>query len=492
MSKSIMALDVGTSMIKAVLISAEGETLFSASMPVEDHGVHAVDPGEIWRQVASTISQVVVKAGSSADIDSLIATGQGDGLWTLENGAETPTSVMLWNSTQPSSVIRDWELDGTIDLHFDATGTVLWPGCSAALWRWFVGVEPERAAAVTTIFTAKDFINFKLTGVIATDITDATIPFVDPVSKEYSSEAFNRLGCQDMFPLVPRIIPAGSKIGNISAAAALLTGLSESTVVYMGLLDVAAMVMGSGLSQSGDVLGILGTTAASISIVPPGKQDDNPVGATIYLPNGNHLRVMGSTSGTATLEWFLRTHGFDGPGRYESFWQEVEAAKPGGEVFLPYLNGERAPFLATNACGVLLGISSTTTRGAIGRAVVEGVTMSLRHGMEVAATAKGTGAITLAGGGSSSSRWAQLVSNVVGRPVSVNGRSDLGAFGVASLLLSSPSYRPSISSVVDKYFEPDQDVDLWQAKYLRFLHYVELFKHQWLQDSSQVSPTQQR
>lgn len=495
MSKTILALDVGTSMIKAVLVSAEGKSLFSASSPVEDSGRHDVEPEQIWRKAAAVIAEVVGKAGGNSEIGALIATGQGDGLWMLENGTETPASAVLWNSSDGAAVVHEWEIDGTIASHFDATGTVLWPGCSAALWRWFAKKEPTRAAKVTTVFTAKDFINFKLTGVIATDITDATIPFIDPASGNYSEAAFERLGCQDMRALVPEVLEAGSAIATLTAEAAALTGLSESTSVHMGLLDVAAMMIGSGLKNQGDVLAVLGTTAASISIVPPGKPSKNAVGATIYLPDGQHLRVMGSSSGTATLEWFLKTHGFEGANRYQDFWKEVEDAEPSGEIFLPYLNGERAPFLATNAFGVLLGITSTTTRGAIGRAVVEGVTMSLKHGMSVVASEAniaGQGSITLAGGGSMSANWAQLVANLAAKPVVVDGRPDLGALGVASLLLPKTADVSTSSLTKVNRFEPDKNFADWQAKYSRFLEYVDLFRLKWLKDSNDVSPLPKR
>jgi sugar (pentulose or hexulose) kinase len=162
---------------------------------------------------------------------------------------------------------------------------------------------------------------------------------------------------------------------------------------------------------------------------------------------------------------------------------------------LPYLNGERAPFLATNAFGVLLGVTSTTTRGAIGRAVVEGVTMSLKHGMSVVASEAnlaGQGSITLAGGGSMSANWAQLVSNLAAKPVVVDGRPDLGALGVASLLLPKTADLSTSSLAQVSRFEPDQHPSEWQAKYSRFLEYVDLFRLKWLKDSNDVSPAPKR
>lgn len=487
MPNHILALDIGTSVIKGSVFSADGSVLAQASESVESNGAGFVNPMTVWEKSARVIAEVRAKLLGSAEIDAIIATGQGDGLWMLEGGTQVPERAYLWNSTAGADVIQDFEKAGVIQSQFDATGTVLWSGASVALWNWYRAEFPEAASRTTTVFNAKDFINFKLTGRIATDLTDATIPFADPITGGYSDEAFRRLDAEDLRALVAEILPAGELVGTLTTEAASLTGLSPQTPVFMGVLDVVAMVLGSGMEKPGEVLSILGTTAASISVVPRGHVGKNASGATLFLDGGNlSLRVMGSSSGTATLDWFMRSHGFDGPEKFTELWDEISNSKQGDEVFLPFLNGERAPFLAPKATGSLLGLTTETSRGSIARAVVEGITMSLNHGIQVAAEesdVRDLVHITLCGGGSSSSEWAQLVANVTGASVQVDNRPDLGAIGVASIISPSIAKKADKSDSSDQLYLPNENREIMKKKYAQYLKYVNLFRGQWDQDS---------
>ena len=485
--KSVLAIDVGTSVIKATLFSDSGEILSRGSEVVENTGSGYVDPNLIWEITARVIQSSRKLNGVDLPVDAVIVTGQGDGLWMLEAGTQVPDKAYLWNSSAGAEVIQRLESEGTIQKHFEASGNVLWSGCSVALWKWFQETQPEAAQKITTVFNAKDFINFKLTDKIATDLTDASIPFANPETGKYSDEAFELLGANDMKALAPEILPAGDLVGTITSEAAGLTGLSKDTRVFMGVLDVVAMLFGSGLKNEGDVLTVLGTTAASISIVPSHQASRSFAGATIYLDDlKTNFRVMGSSSGTATLDWYMKNLGFLGENRYQELWDEIQATKPSKEVFLPFLNGERAPFLAPTATGSLLGITTDTTRGAIARAVVEGITMSLNHGIQVAAeesNIRSGGALTLCGGGSASQQWAQLVANVTGCEVRVDNRPDVGAIGVASLLLPEVGVRSEKILSQEKIYSPNEDYELMQEKYSRYLEYVSVFRAIWQQDS---------
>lgn len=482
-TKSVLAIDVGTSVIKATLFADSGEILSRGSETVENSGGGYVDPNSIWEITARVIQISRRLNGVDLPVASVIVTGQGDGLWMLETGNKVPAKAYLWNSSAGAEVIQSLESDGTIQKHFEASGNVLWSGCSVALWTWFKQTQSEAAQRTTTIFNAKDFINFKLTDKIATDLTDASIPFANPKTGKYSDEAFDLLDASDMKAMAPEILPAGDLIGTITPEAASLTGLNQDTQVYMGVLDVVAMLFGSGLKNQGDVLTVLGTTAASISIVPSHQASRAFAGATIYLDDlKTNFRVMGSSSGTATLDWYMKNLGFLGENRYEELWDEINDSKPSNEVFLPFLNGERAPFLAPKATGSLLGITTDTSRGAIARAVVEGITMSLNHGIQVAAeesNIKPGGALTLCGGGSASQQWAQLVANVTGCEVRVDNRPDVGAIGVASLLLPKVSVRSEEFLTQEKTYLPNQDYALMQEKYSRYLKYVNMFREIW-------------
>ena len=362
-------------------------------------------------------------------------------MWGLDGAGEAPGQAYEWNTTVAASVVRAWEEDGTIDTHYRASATVLWPGTSAAVWRWLEQSRPDQARRTAVVFCAKDWISNRLCGAVATDITDASIPFLDLETGEYSPAAFARLGCEELVRRVAPIRPVGAEIGTVSCEAARRTGLLEGTPVLMGCIDVAAMIHGAGLAEPGQALLVLGTTAAALVVVGAANRSGETVGATLKLPGGGrYLRVLGTNSGTSTLDWCLDTLGYAGEGRFEHFWADVRSGEPGAYL-MPYLAGERAPFLAPDATGALLGLTPTTGRRELARSVAMGVTFSLRHCLE-GALPDGIDSVVLAGGGTADAAWCQLVADVTGTTVVADRRTSMACDGLARLVTGRTCPRP--------------------------------------------------
>jgi erythritol kinase (D-erythritol 1-phosphate-forming) len=220
---------------------------------------------------------------------------------------------------------------------------------------------------------------------------------------------------------------------------------------------------------------VLGTTASTVAISDRVPREAEPAGATIRLgARDRFLRVMGASSGTTTLEWFLAVHGYEGEGRYERFWDDI-AGIDEGVVLLPYIAGERAPFLAPEASGAFLGLTRRTTTAGLGRAAVEGITFSLRHGLE--SVGAGTEHLVLTGGGSSRPEWCQLVADVTGREVVVDTRSDVGVLGVASLVPGFGALANAGTTALR--FEPGPATAELEHRYRRFVALVDAFRPLW-------------
>ena len=427
---NVLAVDAGTSAVKAAAIGVDGTALAEARGTVPRRIGAGVDPDGYWAVVAETIRAVT---GRCRELDAVAVTGQGDGLWGLDSAGEAPGPAYEWNTTMAAPVVRAWEGDGTIDAHYRASATVLWPGTSAAVWRWLEQSRPDQARRTAVVFCAKDWISNRLCGAVATDVTDASIPFLDLETGEYSPEAFARLGCEELIRRVAPIRPAGAEIGTVSRGAARRTGLQEGTPVLMGCIDVAAMVHGAGLAEPGQALLVLGTTAAALVVVGAVNRLGETVGATLKLPDTErYLRVLGTNSGTSTLDWCLDTLGYAGDSRFENFWADVRSGEP-GTYLMPYLAGERAPFLAPDATGALLGLTPGTGRRDLARSVAMGVTFSLRHCLEEALP-DGVDSVVLAGGGATNPAWCQLVADVTGTTVVTAPEASMSCDGVARLV----------------------------------------------------------
>jgi sugar (pentulose or hexulose) kinase len=459
-------------MIKALRLSADGSVQARADRraPVDD--APGTDPMAQWETVREVLLEVT--AGGPDTLAGVVVAGQGDGLWRIGTDGR-PRRAYLWNATEPAGVVAGWEADGTIERHFRRTGTVLWPGTSAALWRWLLATDPDELRGTASVGTAKDWITYQLTGVLVTDVTDATIPFLDLATGRQDPALVEALGCDGLTELLPPVRTPGEALGPVTAAAAEATGLPAGTPVVVGCLDLAAMVRGLGLSAPGDALAVLGTTASTVAISDHAPLEREPAGATVRLPAPDRfLRIMGANSGTTTLEWFLGLHGYTGEDRYDRFWDDL-AGVDEGLVLLPYLAGERAPFLAPEATGAVLGLTPRTTVAGIGRATVEGITFTLRHGLE--AVGAGDDALVLTGGGAARSEWCKLVADVTGREVLVDERRDVGVLGAASLI---PGFEGLAHRAVDAArYEPGPASAGLDERYRRFVALVEAFRPLW-------------
>ena len=422
---TILAIDAGTSAIKAAVIADDGAVVAVGRESVVGRASVGNDPIAYWHHVVAAIRAVSEEARTA---DSIAVTGQGDGLWTIDQAGLPAGPAHEWNSAASAEVVRRWEQDGTIEQHYRHGATVLWSGTSAALWKWLQRTDAEHCARTSHVFFAKDWINYQLCGVVATDVSDATIPFLDLDTGTYSTTAIAALGCSDLEDKLAPIRPQGGTLGKLSRQAAEATGLVKGTPILMGCVDGVALINGVGLKQPGDALGVLGTTAAALVLTESLDRSGETVGATLRLQDDGHfLRFMGSNSGTSTLDWYRSTVGSS----LDEFWDDVAQGSP-GVTMLPYLSGERVPFLAPDATGTFIGLTASTGRPELARAVAHGITHSLRHCLDAAGGSNGP--IVLTGGGSASSQWCQLVADVSQRTVYVDDRPHVACVGLATLV----------------------------------------------------------
>lgn len=447
---SILAIDAGTTTVKAAIVEDGGTITDIARVAVPRPREQGIAPAAIWDAVAEAIRSV-----DSADtVDAVTVCGQGDGLWTLDADLKPAGLAYEWNATNGAETIAQWEADGTIDSHFRRSGTVLWSGTTAALWRWATEHAPDIVANTRHVFYAKDWINFCLSGAIATDATDATIPFLNVSTRTYDAATFADLGCSDLADRMAPIVDAGARVGTVTADAASATGLAPGTPVLMGCIDGLALVRGSGIDGPGDAVAVLGTTAAAIGLTDSIDTTGEPVGATLCTgtDGGSYLQFMGASSGTSTLDWFLGAFYPDEAEPLKKFWCEVADARP-GVLALPYLAGERTPFLAPSATGTFLGMTPQTRRGDVARAVALGITMSLRHCLDFALAYR-PNRVVLTGGGAASSEWCQLTADVLQREILVDNRPHVACVGAAAVASGV-----SLDNEEMATFQPQQSFD---------------------------------
>ncbi len=447
-----LALDVGTTAIKAAAFGSDGQTLAAGSALAEvqygSDGSNEQDPEAVWMLTASCLREVAESVDTNA-IASLGICAQGDGFWSLDKTGTPVHNAILWSDTRKAAAddLAELAAIGALKEVGRGCNTALWPGTSALGWRWLRRHAPELAQRVAHIVTCGDWIAHRLTGVLATDYCNATIPFLDIATKTYGS-AVEALGCQDARDKISDPRPANRRLGSVTAEAAAMTGLPEGLPVAVATLDVGAMIVGLGLSEPGDTMMILGTTAVVNILTDQIEPNENPIAATILHPTAYEeisIRVLAPSTGSAAFDWFTSLHplslrGKDAGETAEKLNALVDRVPVGanGVTFLPYLNGERAPFVDPSIRAGFIGMASGTKRGELGRAVMEGAALSLRHCFEEESGLPNK-PVQLTGGGARNPVWCQIIADVIGQSVLVNTASDLGLWGAACIGSASVS-----------------------------------------------------
>ncbi|MEL6151168.1 MAG: FGGY-family carbohydrate kinase [Chloroflexota bacterium] len=433
----LLGIDAGTSLIKSTLYDDSGTKIATTSAKVPVHSPHAgwseQDMDETWHGVVTTIKDLLEQTAiNPADIAVVCPAGQGDGAWMIDADGGPVRPAPLWNDGRAADIVAAWEASGVIEAAFEPGGTAIWTGTAAGVLAWLKQHEPENYRRVDKVLFCKDWIKYNLTGVICTDQTDGSIPFLDVATQQYDPEQLARLGLSEILPKLADIVPAHDIAGHVTEAVATLTGLAAGTPVISGMMDVNANAIGVGAIKAGQSFTILGTTGINCSVLDQPVFEPPNIGASAcHTVPGHWIRLLGSMAGTPNLDWYLRNMGHDPEtldfGEIERQVTDIPAGC-GGVIFHPYLQGERAPFLNASATGSFFGATATTTSAHMIRAVYEGVAFSVKHCYSLMGVPD---EVFLAGGGAQSPLWSQMIADMLNCTVTIPAGAQFGTLGAA-------------------------------------------------------------
>jgi len=454
-----LGVDVGSTSVKAAVYTSAGRCLGIAAKPsrsIRPHiGWSEQDMDEVWSLTCDAMRSAIEAAG--VRIDAIGVSGQGDGLWALDDALRPVRNAILWNDARADDLVLGWIADGTSAKLSRYSRTSNWAGTAGTLLRWLEDNEPENAARIRHILFCKDWINLRLTSVLSTDYSDASIPFLDIETRAYAPEAFDLLGIGRHGGALPALARSIDIKGGLTAEAAVALGLVEGTPVATGTIDLGAQMAGMNLGRPGDVYLVLGTTAMLNIVTMPEPFAGEPVGATLAHSYADRfIRVIAPLTGTQAYDWFLSINpdlaALGDAGAISSGFGRLAASAPAGShgaLFLPYLAGERAPFVAPQATGAFHGLTTANSRADLARAVLEGVAFSLKHCVRSTGLAH-PAQVFLTGGGGRNAFWCDILANVLGTTIVASDESDHGLWGsaliaaaaVGHLDVEKPPHRP--------------------------------------------------
>jgi len=480
MSRVLIGVDAGTSNLKAAAFDLNGDQVEIATIenPVEtpQSGWQEQNMTTNWKKTATVISEVVEDLGDDHEILGIGITGQGDGCWLIDEDGDPVRDAILWSDGRASEIVDEWVDNGKADVIREATGTDIFPGVTLPIMQWLVENEPETLEDADTVFYCKDWLKFKLTGERTMDYSDATLPFLDIESREYSEEVQELVDYDGVDDLLPRLAPPTEIIGEVTADAAVETGLPEGTPVISGAFDIPASAIGSGAVTPGESSSIVGTTSLNQTVLTEPPEELHGRGFTLAVDEGFYLRSMASMAGTPNIDWSYEN--IANNREFADVEAEIEEIPVGSEGLLyhPYLSssGERHPFLKTSARAQFIGLSPEHDQKHMMRAIYEGVALAMRDSFEHIDVESDR--VMISGGGSRSAFWCQMFADCLGAPIVLPEGDELGAKGAALLTGVALDEYEDLEAAVERTvrhtdrFEPDPEKVPKYDEWYEFYH----------------------
>jgi xylulokinase len=441
----ILAIDVGTGSVRAALVDRSGNVVSIRACEhdqiVPAYGWSEQRPRDWWTGVVGAIRAVLDSVdGARARITSVAACGQMHGTVLVDqNGELVRETVPLWNDKRTASRVADFEArfapsDYLADCANPATPA--WPGFKL---QWIRDHDAEAYRRAAAVMMPKDYINFRLTGEVAVDRTDAACSFLmDPATGEWSKLMCERLGLD--IGKLPQIRMPVEILGRVTEMAAHETGLSAGLPVLVGGGDYPVALLGSGVCRPGVGSDVTGTS--SIITLVSEKPLLDPEICNVGTPEGNWGAFMLLESGGDAVRWVRRAFhekAFD----YDEIVSKAVEAPAGCErlFFVPYLVGERLG-KHRNARAQFFGITAGHGLAHLHRAVLEGVAFAVKRHIRVMEMNSGRTLerIIASGGGAKTALWLEIKASAYGIPILVPQEPECGVVGCAILAATAEGY----------------------------------------------------
>lgn len=438
---NFLGIDLGTSSVKIVIMDGSGKVVSSVSRDFEvsypKTNWAEQNPEDWWKATKEGIKELIAKASPEyKQISGIGLSGQMHGLVLLDEDYNVLRPAILWcdQRTQEecdylNSVIGREKLS-------KYTGNMALTGFTLPKVLWVQRHEPEVFDKAAYMLLPKDYVRFKLTGEMATDVSDASGTLMFDVEKRnWSKELLEIFQIKE--ETLPKVYESWEVTGKITKEVAEYTGLSTNTVVVGGAGDQAAGAVGTGTVSSGTLSVALGTSGVVFATSDKYEVDDKNRLHSFCHSNGKWHQMGVMLSAAASLKWWVEevNEKLDAEA-FDNLLEEAAKSPVGskGIVFLPYLMGERTPHNDPDAKGVIYGLNITHKRCDITRAILEGVCFGLRDSLEILRDLNvPIEEVRVSGGGAKSILWRQILADIFNTKVEVINSKEGPAYGVAIL-----------------------------------------------------------
>ena len=473
-----IGIDLGTSAAKLLLMDETGgiQNIVTKEYPLEfpQPGWSQQNPEDWVRAIEEGIPELL--SGSDASqVSGIGAGGQMHGLVVLDEEDNVIRPAILWNDGRTAEQVEYLNNEIGKEKLSGYTANIAFAGFTAPKLLWMKQEEPELFAKIAKIMLPKDYINYILSGVHCTDVSDASgMLLFDVKNKCWSREMLDICGVKEC--QMAKIFESYEPVGTILPEMAKKLGLPETVVIAAGAGDNAAAAVGTGTVGDGACNISLGTSGTIfISSETFGVDANNALHSFAHADGRYHL--MGCMLSAASCNKWLMDDIFQTKD-YAGEQLPITEDKLGINhvFFLPYLMGERSPINDTNARGTFIGMTMDTTRADLTQAVLEGVAFAIRDSFEVA---KSLGIdierSNICGGGAKSPLWKRIFANVLNVKLDIVASEQGPGMGGAMLAMVADGTYPNVNAACEKLvhvvdtIEPEPElVARYEQRYQQF------------------------
>jgi len=426
-----IGVDLGTSSIKLSLVNTNGiiEKEVSETYPLYIRGRNSEQNPTDWFDKFEIAIDKLIAGVEKQTIKGLSFSGQMHGLVLLDKKDNVLRPCILWNDSRSDKETKYLnEKIGKANLN-KWTGNIAYAGFTAPKLLWVKKHQPAIFKKISKIMLPKDYLAYRLTNNFATDYSDAAgTLYLDVKHKVWSKQMLDILGISEK--KLPKLYESYECVGTINKVFCSKHKLGRIKV-FMGAGDNAASAIGMGITDSNSVNISLGTSGTILIPLARFKNaKDNALHAFNHA-TGKWCYLGCILSAASCRKWFIsQLFGKD----YDEMDKISKSANSDGLYFLPYLSGERSPINDTDIRGAFIGLTHTTSKADMNKALMEGVAFALKDCLEVAKLSNANPIrATICGGGSKSQLWIQIIADILDMPIYKSNGS--GSYGAALLAM---------------------------------------------------------
>lgn len=458
-----IGIDLGTSAVKIILTDEKMKVLKTVSktypLNFSADGRSEQNPCDWWNAVQEGLAEIIRDIDKNS-VSSIGVAGQMHGLVMMDENDNVLRPAILWNDTRTGKQ-TDY-LNNVIgkDVLQEETGNIAFAGFTAPKILWVKENEPDVFEKCRKICLPKDYINYMLTGVFATDVSDASgMLLFDVENRRWSKEMLEI--CEISEDMLPTVYESYDAIGKVKAEL----GFGENITVCAGAGDNAAAAVGTNTVNNGQCNISLGTSGTVFVPSDEYVKTKNTALHSFCHANGKY-HLMGCILSAASANKWLVEEVFN-TNNYGENITELNIDTAGRQIyFMPYLAGERCPHNDPDVRGAFIGISHDTKRADLQMAVFEGVSFAIKECIELIPVK--IKKATVCGGGTKSILWMNILANVLGIELNIIN-TEGPALGAAILCAKAAGFNINSENDVLYSVKPDSKIaEIYSRKYDKF------------------------